>query len=37
MLGKELPLGLILAILSLELAKVNDTGDALAELGGELF
>jgi hypothetical protein len=35
-LGKELALGLVLAKLGLDVGKVDDTGDALAQLSGEL-
>lgn len=35
-LGEELALGVVLAVLGLELAKVDDAGDALAQLRGEL-
>lgn len=35
-LGEELALGLVLAELGLDLREVDDTGDTIAQLGGEL-
>jgi hypothetical protein len=35
-LGEELALGLVLAVLCLELGDVDDAGDLFAQLGGEV-